>query len=34
MNDELVTRYEESVTALAEVDLTSATAAVSSLTRR
>src|SRR5690606_35527765 len=34
MNDELVTRYKESVTALTEVDLTSPTAAVSSLTRR
>src|SRR5690606_28331635 len=33
MNDELASRYEESVAALAEVDLTSPTAAVSSLTR-
>jgi hypothetical protein len=33
MNDELSTRYDEAVSALAEVDLTSPTAAVSSLTR-
>jgi len=33
MNDELTHRYDEAVTALAEVDLTSSTAAVTSLTR-
>lgn len=33
MNDELTTRYDEAVTALGEVDLTSPTSAVTSLTR-
>lgn len=33
MNDELTTRYEQAVTALGEVDLTSSTTAVTSLTQ-
>ncbi|WP_256842162.1 hypothetical protein [Ornithinimicrobium cryptoxanthini] len=33
MNDELNTRYSDAVSALSEVDLTSSTAAVTSLTR-